>query len=169
MSFAALACFVLAFCGCDEGGENNTLWPDANISGVWSGTFTESGGSETAISFTFMQNGPEVLGTATYLGRFTGTFHGRTLNITGTDLVGYLEDNFAIIRGTFTASSGKIAIFSITKEDGIAIPVSAPSGGSSGSQSVNNGGTGSGDDSGWDGTWPPPEWGDWTPTPPPMP
>ena len=157
----AIACCPMFLGGCN-GGNNDLSWPAADISGTWTGTFTESD-SETSISFLFMQSGPKITGTATFMGRIEGSFHGRTLTIEGTDLVGYLADDFATIRGAFTTAAGTPALFTITKDEGTAAPVSAPSSSSGGDgQSSDDGGTGS-------DTWPPPGWSDYVPTPPPMP
>ena len=167
---AAIACCLLVLGGCENDGKSVVSWPAANISGTWSGNFSTGGdtGSGTAINFLFMQTGPDITGNASFLGRINGTLHGRTLNIEGTDLVGYLADDFATIRGTFTAADGTQALFTITKDEGAATPLAAPpsSGGGSGSGDSGDGSVpGPGDEG-----WPPPGWEDWEmPPTPPMP
>jgi len=139
---------LLTGCGSDSTGN----WPAADISGEWTGAYTESG-SETSITFLFIQSGPTLTGTASFMGSIKGAFHGRTLTIDGSDLVGYLADDFATIRGSFTTAAGKPAVFTITKDAGAAIPLSAPSS-SSGNDGQSSDGDGS--DSGDDWFWPSP-------------
>lgn len=103
-----ISIILLTFTGCGGGSEDDNRGPTVDVTGTWTGTFSDADSSGD-FNFVMTQTGNDVEGINTRLGRFTGNVQANILYINGTDVYGIVNGN--TLSGTYTGNNGTVVSF----------------------------------------------------------